>query len=244
MLNPTSSTKAKMFNTLEVLAVAYAAYRINNGYLKFETYDYHKNIIEKYSNKDYVKGYYNKSVFKHIPIIEITDADREHAAKARSHFNKYTIGILGNSLTDFQQDLFSAVTADEVSFSQLGVLAYVPEMIVREQRESALKKTLKQDFKESKHVGARGETFEGVCRILSKQWFNSFERWGYTVESDGNLLSFFNKFEFQEGETRLIKGKIKDLVNNKKFKVNETRLNYVKLFNVTGKNAKSSTSCN
>ena len=34
-----------MYNTLEVLAVAYAAYRMNQGYIKFGSYDYHKNIV-------------------------------------------------------------------------------------------------------------------------------------------------------------------------------------------------------
>ena len=234
MFNKISSKKSKMYNTLEVLAVAYAAHRINKGYIKFGSYDYHKNIVINKANKEIVKDHFwnYKGDEALMHKVTITDEDRENASNARAHFKKYTLGLLGNTLNEFQQDLFAAVTAEEVSSSQLGIIAYVPEMVKREQAESALKKTVKQEFRESKHVGARGETFEGICRILSKQWFSSFERWGYTVESEGNLLSFFNKFEFQEGETRLVKGKIKDLVNNKKFKVDETRLNYVRLFNV------------
>ena len=42
--------QGKMFNTLEVLAVAYAAHRINKGYIKFGSFDYHKNVILSRAN--------------------------------------------------------------------------------------------------------------------------------------------------------------------------------------------------
>ena len=43
--NASIGKQGQMFNTLEVLAVAYAAQRINKGYVKFGSFDYHKNIF-------------------------------------------------------------------------------------------------------------------------------------------------------------------------------------------------------
>ena len=48
----------RQFDTLEVLAVAYAAQRINKGYLKFTSYDYHKNILHNRANKEIVKNHF------------------------------------------------------------------------------------------------------------------------------------------------------------------------------------------
>ena len=50
------------------------------------------------------------------------------------------------------------------------------------------------------------------------------------MENKGNVLSFFCKFDLAEGAQKRVKGKIKALVQNKKFNVNETRLNYVKVY--------------
>ena len=35
--------KQRMFNTREALAAAFAAHRLNNGYVKEASFDYHKN---------------------------------------------------------------------------------------------------------------------------------------------------------------------------------------------------------
>ena len=227
--------QGKMFNTLEVLAVAYAAHRINKGYIKFGSFDYHKNIVISRANKEIVKEHFvswRKSGEDNLHRIQVLDSDKAQAANVRNHFKKYTLGLLGNSLNDFQQDLFQAVSADEVSSSELGILAYVPEMITREQTESNLKKVIKTDFADSQHIGAVGDKFQGECKIIAKHFHSMYERYIYTVVNQGNVLGFFCKFEFKEGENKIVNGKIKDLVYNTKLKVNETRLNYVKVTSV------------
>lgn len=239
MFNRSSTfAKGKMFNTLEVLAVAYAAQRINKGYVKFGSYDYHKNIVLSKANKEIVKehfdcfhGAWRRSEHGINAKISVLDEDKHAADNARAHFKKYTIGLLGNTLNDFQKDLFAAVSAEEVSSTELGILAYVPEMIKREQADSQLKKTVKNHFANSEFAGAIGDKFDGLCTIISKQFHTGYERYIYTVENNGNILSFFCKFEFAEGAKKHISGKIKALVQNKKYKVNETRLNYVKVLN-------------
>ena len=235
--NASIGKQGQMFNTLEVLAVAYAAQRINKGYVKFGSYDYHKNIILSKANKEIVKEHFNcfhsswhRQDDKIRAQVNVLDEDKQAADTARAHFKKYTLGLLGNKLNDFQKDLFSAVSADEVSATQLGILAYVPEMVKREQAESTLKKTVKTQYRDSEFVGAIGDSYEGICTIIGKQYHSAYEKFIYTVENKGNVLSFFCKFDFAEGAQKQVKGKIKALVQNKKFNVNETRLNYVKVY--------------
>lgn len=238
MFNKMSSKNEKKFNTLDVLAVAYAAQRINKGYVKFGSYDYHKNIILSKANKEIVKEHFDcfhsswrRQEDKIRAQVNVLDEDKQAADNARSHFKKYTLGLLGNSLNDFQKDLFTAVSADEVTASQLGILAYVPEMVKREKAETSLKKTVKNHFQDSKFLGEIGDKFDGSCTIISKQYHTAYERFIYTAESSGDILSFFCKYELAEGDVKHISGKIKALVQNKKFKVNETRLNYVRVTN-------------
>ena len=224
----------RQFDTLEVLAVAYAAQRINKGYLKFTSYDYHRNILHNRANKEIVKNHFaswKNPKDENPDKITILESDTAQASNVRNHFKKYTFGVLANNLNEFQQDLFIAVSADQVSATQLGILAYVPEMIEREKTENNLKRTVKNDFVDSKHIGAIGDKFEGICKLIAKQYHTGYERFIYTAAYEGNILGFFCKFEFQEGDLKLINGKVKDLIYNKKLKVNETRLNYVKVRN-------------
>lgn len=228
----------RQFNTLDVLAVAYAAQRINKGYIKFGSYDYHKNIILSKANKEIVKehfdcfhGSFRRPEDKNYAKVTVLDEDKQAANDARSHFRKYTFGVLANNLNEFQQDLFNAVSADQVSATQLGILAYVPEMVKREKAETSLKNTVKTHFQDSKFLGGIGDKFNGQCTIIAKQYHTAYERFIYTAESNGDILSFFCKYELTEGDVKHINGKIKALVQNKKFKVNETRLNYVRVTN-------------
>ena len=48
----------------------------------------------------------------------------------------------------------------------------------------------------------------------------------------GNLISVWTKWEIPVNERRRIKAKVKAHVKNKLFDVNETQLNYVKLYRV------------
>jgi len=48
----------------------------------------------------------------------------------------------------------------------------------------------------------------------------------------GNIVSFWSKYQLQTGDRRRVKAKIKSHVKNRLFDVNETQLNYVKMYKV------------
>ena len=48
----------------------------------------------------------------------------------------------------------------------------------------------------------------------------------------GNLIRFWNKYEIPVGERKKFKAKVKEHGKNRLFEVNETALNYVRLYKV------------
>jgi uncharacterized protein Veg len=72
-----------------------------------------------------------------------------------------------------------------------------------------------------------------VIAILDNRYSAQWESYNYTaVTTEGNLVSFMNKFAYDVGDMKRIKAKVKAQTKNKLFGANETRLNYVKLYKV------------
>jgi len=226
-------SKEKAFKTQDVLAIAFAAYRANNGYIK-DSYRFSEPDNKPiFSNKEIVK-------FQLIPDyrpgdfqpVRTTAEDYEAVDVSLKHFRRYTMEVLGEGLSDFQKQIFENVTLDEVEYSKLGLLAYVPALVEREVRENALKKKLRTEYRDSMYIGAKGDSVEGVCVILDSHYSSHYERYVYTADYMGNVISFWNNFEIPVGERRKFKAKVKEQTKNRLFAVNETSLNYVKVYTV------------
>ena len=161
-----------------------------------------------------------------------TDEDYESLKMQSKHFKRYAFGIIGDTLTDFQKDIIEQVNLDRVEFSKLGLVAYVPELVARETKDNTLKKTIRTEYRDSVYIGDIGEPVEGVCKILDSYYSTHYERFAYTADYMGNLVSFWNKYEIPVGERRKFKAKVKKHSKNKLFSVNQTDLNYVRLYKV------------
>ena len=226
-------TKERMFKTQDVLAVAFAAYRHNNGYIK-DSYRFSEPENKPiFSNKDIVKAQmvpeYRADDFR---PVRTTEEDYEAVDFALKHFRRYSMEILGSSLSGFQLEVFEQVCLEEVEYKKLGLLAYVPELVKREVKENSLKKKLRTEYRDSLYIGAPGDSVEGVCLILDSHYSSHYERYAYTADYMGNVISFWNKFEIPVGERRKFKARVKEQSKNRLFAVNETTLNYVKVYKI------------
>ena len=221
------------FKTQDVLAVAYAAYRKNDGYLK-DTFRFSEPTNETaFSNKDLVKFQmvpeYRPDDFK---PLSITEDDYKGVEDALRHFRRYTLGILADNLNNFQQDVIDSVLVEDVPSNKLGILAYVPELVSREIKENTLKKTLRTVYRDSNYVGEIKQPFEGVVCVLAENFVANYEKFVYTCDYMGNIVSFWSSYELKAGDRRRIRGKVKSHIKNRLFDVNETQLNYVKMYKV------------
>ena len=225
----------------DALAVAYAAQRINdNAYVKHtQRYSEPENKT-KFANKELVRYYWEKKNdspdAKWLPsdfeMFEPTEDDYANVQEALKWMKRYVMLGLGE-LDDFKADMVKELTQEQVPFKGMGRIAYAPEFIARDQHESGLKKTIRVEYRDSKHIEPVGASVETVVEILDKRYSNQWESFNYTcVTAEGNLVSFMNKFEHAVGDRKRIKAKVKAHTQNRLFSANETRLNYVKLYKV------------
>ena len=225
----------------DALAVAYAAYRINNNqYLKDTRRFSTEENKTQFDNKSLVRYYWQKKLgtsdAQYLPsdfeMFEPTEADYASVQEALKWMRRYVMLGLGE-LDGFKADMVIELSKDEATLASQGRIAFAPEFIARDQHETGLKKTIRVEYRDSKHIEPVGASVETVVEVLDKRYSSQWESYNYTcVTTDGNLVSFMNKFEHAVGDRKRIKAKVKAHTKNKLFSADETRLNYVKLYKV------------
>src|SRR6056300_300793 len=231
----------KTVKLTEALAVAYAAYRINNNTYTKDTrrFSCDENKTQ-FDNKSLIRFYWTKKLdtadAKYLPtdfeMFEPTEADYASVQEALKWMKRYVMLGLGE-LDGFKADMVKELSQDEVAVKSMGRIAYAPEFIARDQHESGLKKTIRIEYRDSKHIEPVGEKIDDVIEILDKRYSSQWESYNYTaVTADGNLVSCMNKWAHDVGAQLRIKAKVKSHTKNRLFEADETRLNYVKLYKV------------
>lgn len=231
----------KTVSLTDALAVAYAAYRINGKtYIKDTRRFSEDQNKTQFDNKSLVRFYWEKKInssnAQYLPtdfkMFEPTEEDYASVQEALKWMKRYVMLGLGE-LDDFKADMVRELSQDEVPFKGMGRIAFAPEFIKRDQHESGLKKTIRVEYRDSKHIEPVGEKIDDVIEILDKRYSSQWETYYYTaVTADGNLVSFGNKWEKDVGARLRIKAKVKAHTKNRLFSADETRLNYVKLYKV------------
>ena len=231
----------KTVKLTDALAVAYAAYRINGETYIKDTRRYSEDENKtQFDNKSLVRYYWTKKLnmsdAQYLPtdfvMFEPTEADYASVQEAMKWMKRYVMLGLGD-LDDFKADMVKELSQDEVKVMSMGRVAFAPEFIKRDQHESGLKKTIRIEYRDSRHIEPVGEKIDDVIEILDKRYSSQWESYNYVaVTADGNLVSFMNKWPQEVGARLRIKAKVKAHTKNRLFEADETRLNYVKLYKV------------
>jgi uncharacterized protein Veg len=231
----------KTVKLTDALAVAYAAYRINNNTYTKDTrrFSCEENKTQ-FDNKSLVRYYWTKKLqlsdAPYLPsdfeMFEPTEEDYTSVQEALKWMKRYVMLGLGD-LDGFKADMVKELSQDEIKVMGMGRIAFAPEFITRDQHENGLKKEIRVEYRDSQHIGKEKEPVEAVVKILDKRYSSQWESYNYTaVTTDGNLVSYMNKFDQEIGSMKRIKAKVKAHTQNRLFSANETRLNYVKLYKV------------
>jgi len=239
--NTHSFVPPKTVKLVDALAVAYAAYRINNNtYIKDTRRFSCEENKTQFDNKSLVRYYWTKKLnmsdAQYLPadfeMFEPTEEDYASVQEAMKWMKRYIMLGLGD-LDNFKADMVNELSQDEVKVMGMGRIAYAPEFIKRDQHESGLKKEIRVEYRNSQHLGKEKDAVEAVVKILDKRYSAQWESYNFTaVTTDGNLVSYMNKFDQEIGSMKRIKAKVKAQTKNRLFDANETRLNYVKLYKV------------
>ena len=230
----------KTVKLTDALAVAYAAYRINKETYIKDTRRYSEDTPTQFDNKSLVRFYWEKKHdtrdAQYLPtdfkMFEPTEDDYASVTEALKWMKRYVMLGLGE-LDGFKADMVKELSQDEVPVKSMGRIAFAPEFIKRDQHENGLKKEIRVEYRDSQYLGKEKDTIEAVIKILDKRYSSQWESYNFTaVTTDGNLVSYMNKFDQEIGSMKRIKAKVKAQTKNKLFSANETRLNYVKLYKV------------
>lgn len=222
-----------MFPIEKTLEFSFAAYRVNGGYVKTNGYDPAGRVF-RFSNKEII--YYMSSIASKenntwIPDtfvpVEVTDEDRENVKELHKFFRRYTMLVFGDSLSQFQKDMYTAYSKEKVSSSDLGFIAYIPQFFKNESAELAYRKNLKDSYSDSQHLLTK--TVEGVVEILKRIYLKDYAIYLYIAGIDGNLVNFTKPESIEVGSVYSIRAKVKATDVERETKLPMTKLNYVKL---------------
>lgn len=221
----------KTYPTKLLLELAFAANRINQGYVK-TTRRYSEGQPTTFSNKEIVSftaAHYlqdNPYLPSDFVPVKVTEEDRTALATAEKHMRRYTMLALGN-LNDFQADIFAAYSQTDTPVNSVGLIAYLPQFVERELEDKIYKGRLKSEF--AKSAAIKDKKVIGELEILKRVYSPNYETFFYTAGFNGNLVMFSNKFEYKTGEVFGFRANVKNQTVDNDTGLTVNRLNYVKL---------------
>ena len=221
----------KTYPTKMLLELAFAANRVNQGYVK-TTRRYSEGQPTTFSNKEIVSftaaHYFDNTTYlpsDFVPI-KVTEEDLTALAAAEKHMRRYTMLALGN-LNDFQADIFAAYSQTDTPVNSVGLIAYLPQFVERELEDKIYKGRLKSEF--AKSAAIKDKKVIGELEILKRVYSPNYETFFYTAGFNGNLVMFSNKFEYKTGEVFGFRANVKNQTVDNDTGLTVNRLNYVKL---------------
>jgi len=209
--------------------LACASQRQNNAYLKTTEPVYGEDgvyILTNYSNKTLMLNT-ALSVDVEKVKVQILEQDKLLADEIIKYFRRLIFNAVAGE-QNFWTDLNRILSQPEVNSSEIGFIACLPSVYAREQVQNTVKKAIRElDDRELGTPGA--QVFDLNCEIINFKKSNNFDAINVEAIIDNRLVSWFAKDEPKLGPAVLIKGKIKEVRNSYKWKIIETRLNYVKI---------------
>lgn len=220
------------YSTQELLTLAFAAQRVNKGYVK-QTRRYSEGQPTTFSNKELIAFTVASGSDMYVPHdfipLKVTEHDMAAKDAADKHMRRYTLLTMGK-LSDFENDIYTAYCSERMPINRIGFIAYLPEFVNRELKDKAYRLHIKQEFGNSKHL--INDPVIGDCEILKVIYINKDMMDPFYMHFgaiDGNLVCFAKKEGFAEGVVYQISAKVKGHESERETGLPMTRINYVKL---------------
>jgi hypothetical protein len=208
------------FNTIEVLALAIAAYKQAGN--KIERLEGHK-----VGNKELVLGYL-KGELEFVGCRDKTLP--EQAELIRNEIaNRVTINALTGAVTNsFLLKIHEAISNDTVCARDIGIVVWTPKLADDLAREDEHKVTISSIGVNSRYIGKPTEKITLDFTLIKHKYLQNYNMYIHTGhDQDGNLVSFFNKNKVESGK---ISARVKTYKQDRYLNNScVTVLNYVKV---------------
>jgi hypothetical protein len=225
----------KEFPTQQVLELACAAQRINNGYLKEEegVYAEQGNILYfKISNKAlmrYTLDPENQTIIgmeHYMTLLKVTEADVAQAEEIKKYFRKFMFSAIEGE-NDFQTNINTILNGETVKINQFGYIACLPSVQARDVAHTKIKKLARSA--EDGYLGEVGSTLVDLdAEIFESVKSKNFEGYNISAIINNRMCSWLSKANLSLGACVIVKAKVKDHWKHWKHQNDVTRLNYVK----------------
>ena len=226
----------KSISKVYLLALAIIAQRINGEYLKrggasdFVTKIEDGEEVQRYERVKSSNRFVMETVQQIDPNIITDELRAEAEAMLHSLEMDFMFKVLGDNMNDFESSIhqFISDVDDFEPRMHIGVVAYLPAYIEREEKQ----KELTERSIGSEYLGTKGEAITAEIEIISKRQATAWAGWNVNaITTDGNRVSFFTTKDDLSNKKGVFKitAKIKDCGNVwQDPDTKETRLNYVK----------------
>ena len=226
----------KSISKVDLLALAIIAQRINGEYLKrggasdFVTKIEDGEEVQRYERVKSSNRFVMETVQQIDPNIITDELRAEAEAMLHSLEMDFMFKVLGDNMNDFESSIhqFISDVDDFEPRMHIGVVAYLPAYIEREEKQ----KELTERSIGSEYLGTKGEAITAEIEIISKRKATAWAGWNVNaITTDGNRVSFFTTKDDLSNKKGVFKitAKIKDCGNVwQDPDTKETRLNYVK----------------
>lgn len=227
---------SKEFPVQQVLELACAAQRANNGYIK--------EMVPLYSSDGAILSWTqtNKTLIlftlgaisyasdsdpaQRPTLLSIIEEDKVLANEIRQHFRKLAFAAMQGE-NEFQTKINSLLFTENMPPNEIGYIACLPSVYKRDYAQTQVKKKAKvADAEYLANVGAT--ILDKDCEILESSRSKNFDAWDITAIIDNKMVSWFSKTDLTLGACVVVKAKVKDHSKHWKHGNPVTRLNYVK----------------
>ena len=174
-------------NTQELAALAFAAFRMNNGHVYKDANFYDKE-------KDAVIAVTPNKMLMRDSNLQVTEQDREQARAAIDVLTKdRTVRILkGQPIADFQNTLTNLVLQPEATMSDAGLMAFLPNMSNQIVARQAREEEIAGLSQVSEYLGKVGDKVQFTLTVMTSRWSDQFNCWLVNgKDANGNLIGFF-----------------------------------------------------
>ncbi len=173
--------------TLDLAALAFAAFRSNNEQVYKDTSFFDKE-------KDTLVSVIPNKVLMREGNLTVTDQDRADAAAAIDLITQdRTMRILKNqTVGDFQNSIANLLVGAQSTMSDAGLMAFLPSMAGSVRAKHQREEEIAGLSQISEYLGNIGDKIKFSLTVMTSRWSDQFNCWLVNGKDDkGNLISYF-----------------------------------------------------
>ena len=213
------------FKIEEVLSVACAAHRMNNGFIKKDQVRFDKKHEKSTCNSDLLYNYFFTD-----KKFDIIDGDKALANEVKEYLTGLSFKALERQLTEFESNVLKLVSSATVGKDKLGIAASLPKVYYNKLEQDTWTDREMQLSRTSENLGKlhTRDTFD--AKVEFTRYIPRTMSYIVTCSVDNkHILKFFHDKLIKVGENIKVAGFIKSQSTGKYHPGQETILNRIKI---------------